>query len=328
MKKIYICIILLFVSIQISIKCLRITKYHDSFQNNFMVREKTLTVNDKVFDEKLNTNINSKLFEILSATGTIFVAGFGDKSFLITTVMATKYQKWMVLFSAITSLTLMGYISVQMGLTLPNYIPTYFIDIAAVLVFLIVGLKMIVDGLRMSKKMEQEKLEEITKEINKTILKENEILAEINKRESDIDTPSMEKNDKRISEALEVFVQTFTLIFLSELGDKSQISTIYLSANSDPHIIFGALTIAQLCLTIIAIFCGNIIADKISEKTLTLIAGSMFLAFGLISLYLTYINDYIIINKAWIDFLERHNSAKHLQKIPNKGELNKLFLKL
>src|SRR5690242_5695174 len=104
------------------------------------IQNKGLTANINLNQSKFPNKIliepesskKNKLLEVISATGTIFIAGFGDKSFLITTVMATKYSKSAVFLSAITSLTLMGYISVQMGLNLPHYIPTYWIDIFAV----------------------------------------------------------------------------------------------------------------------------------------------------------------------------------------------------
>jgi putative Ca2+/H+ antiporter (TMEM165/GDT1 family) len=210
-----------------------------------------------------------------------------------------------------------------MGLTLPNYIPTYWIDIFAVLIFLIFGMKMLIDGLKMSQQMNLNKMAEVNKEINKEIFKENEILAQINKNEN-----SDEIKNNMIKETLEVFVQTFTLVFLSELGDKSQISTIYLSANSDPMIIFSAVTTAQFLLTIIAVIGGTLISGKITERTLTIFAGIMFIAFGVISLYLTYINDFVIINKAWHSLVLNYQKNPHFQKIPDRYEIKNNFLQI
>jgi len=72
---------------------------------------------------------------------------------------------------------------------------------------------------------------------------------------------------------------------LSELGDKSQISTIYLSATVKPLHVFIASVVAQYILSIMAIFFGNFIADKVSERNLTIFAGIMFLVFAIITTY-------------------------------------------
>ncbi len=274
-------------------------------------------------DSSSNSKIinKNKFYEVSSATGTIFLAGFGDKSFLITTVLATKYSKLTVFISASSSLVLMGYVSVQMGLILPDLVPTCWIDIIAVLIFLVLGTKILVDGLKMKSQSSLDMLNEVQREINKEILKENELLAEIKRQESE-----EKQENSAIKETLETFVQTFTLIFLSELGDKSQISTIYLSSNSDPLLIFYSVCFAQILLTIIAVLGGHFVSGRVSEKTLTVVAGIMFLAFGIISLYLTYINDYVIINKAWNSLLKYEHKQNMLNHIPDRKVVMNSFL--
>lgn len=306
-----------FILLSVMFMNLNCVQLHKEIKNS---EEKLILANK---NQKVKTY--SDIAEFITATGTIFVSGIGDKSFFITAVMATKYSKLFVFISAVSSLTLMGYISVQMGLTLPNYVSSYWIDITAVIIFIVIGLKMIIDGSKMNDKNEKDKLEEVSREIDKEILKDKDnesvTLTDYIIKDSNND----EKNNTNSNmEAVKIFGQTFVLVFLSELGDKSQISTIYLSANSNPNIIFCAVVLAQILLTVIAIIGGKLIAERISEKTLNIIAGAMFLAFGVISLYITYINDYVIINKAWEKFLQ-NEYAGGVQKMPKKVEIYKNF---
>jgi putative Ca2+/H+ antiporter (TMEM165/GDT1 family) len=218
---------------------------------------------------------------------------------------------------------LMGYISVQMGLILPELVPTYWIDIVAVLIFFILGVKMLIEGIKMKSESESEMYNQIQREINKEIIYENEILFDEEKNNL------ISKEKFSLKECLETFIQTFILIFLSELGDKSQISTIYLSSNSDPMLIFYSVCFAQILLSIIAVIGGTFVSGRISEKNMTLIAGILFLAFGLISMYLTYINDYVIINSAVKNYLKNHNKNLNLTNhIPDRQTIMNSFLQL
>ncbi len=93
--------------------------------------------------------------------------------------------------------------------------------------------------------------------------------------------------DYTLQSYFNIFSQGFILILLSELGDKSQISTIYLSATVKPIHVFIASILAQYILSALAVFFGNFISDKISERNLTLFAGVMFIIFAVITLYYT-----------------------------------------
>ena len=88
-------------------------------------------------------------YKILTATSTIFIAGLGDRSFIITTLMATKYNKFIILLSAFTSLGLMSFFSVFLGENLPYYISNKGINYIAIFLFVFLGLKMISEGLNL-----------------------------------------------------------------------------------------------------------------------------------------------------------------------------------
>lgn len=82
-------------------------------------------------------------------------------------------------------------------------------------------------------------------------------------------------------EQLTVFIQAFTLTFLAEWGDRSQIATIALGSVKDPFgVIFGGLVGHAFC-TGVAVIGGRMLAARISEKTVAIIGGLSFLGFGI-----------------------------------------------
>eukprot|EP00922_Rhytidocystis_sp_ex-Travisia-forbesii_P019878 GHVS01029350.1.p1 GENE.GHVS01029350.1~~GHVS01029350.1.p1 ORF type:complete len:355 (+),score=57.63 GHVS01029350.1:62-1066(+) len=78
-----------------------------------------------------------------------------------------------------------------------------------------------------------------------------------------------------------VLVQSFTLTFLAEWGDRSQIATIALAASKEPvGVVVGGVLGHALC-TGIAVVGGRMIASSISEKTVTFTGGFLFLVFAI-----------------------------------------------
>jgi len=98
-------------------------------------------------EEKIRDNDNiAEEYKILTATGTIMIAGLGDRSFIITTLMATKYNKFIILLSAFSAMGIMSFFSVFLGEELPKYISYQSINYLAIFFFAFLGLKMINEG--------------------------------------------------------------------------------------------------------------------------------------------------------------------------------------
>jgi len=84
-----------------------------------------------------------------------------------------------------------------------------------------------------------------------------------------------------------VFIETFTMTFLAEWGDRSQISTIILAAREDVlGVTIGAMVGHCIC-TGIAVLGGRMIAQMISVKTVTLIGGIVFIFFAMFALLMS-----------------------------------------
>ena len=111
--------------------------------------------------------------------------------------------------------------------------------------------------------------------------------AEGNENDDVIDVESGEKKEVHQSgfaaEKIKVFTQAFTLTFLAEWGDRSQIATIALASSKNVFgVILGGLVGHAFC-TGLAVIGGRLLAAKISEKTTTLVGGSLFLFFAVTS---------------------------------------------
>lgn len=78
-----------------------------------------------------------------------------------------------------------------------------------------------------------------------------------------------------------ILTRSFIMTFISEIGDRSQISTVVLAAHKNPYgVTLGASSGHAIC-TGLAVIGGKLLASRISEKNVTLIGGILFLLFGL-----------------------------------------------
>uniref|UniRef100_A0A1A8LGZ9 GDT1 family protein n=2 Tax=Nothobranchius TaxID=28779 RepID=A0A1A8LGZ9_9TELE len=213
----------------------------------------------------------------------IIVSELGDKTFFIAAIMAMRYNRLTVLAGAMLALGIMTCLSVLFGYatTIIPRIYTYYVSTA---LFAIFGLRMLREGLKMSPDEGQEELEEVQAEIKK---KDEEL-----QRSKLINgTPDVEAGagvtlpqSKWHSFISPIFVQAFTLSFLAEWGDRSQLTTIILAARENPFGVAVGGTVGHCLCTGLAVIGGRMIAQKISVRTVTIIGGIVFLAFALSAL--------------------------------------------
>ena len=84
-----------------------------------------------------------------------------------------------------------------------------------------------------------------------------------------------------IKNYLGVFGITFITFFLAEIGDKTQIATITMSAHyATPLLVIIGTTIGMLLADVPAVFVGNKFASKIPMKLMHAIAAVIFLILG------------------------------------------------
>ena len=85
---------------------------------------------------------------------------------------------------------------------------------------------------------------------------------------------------------IRLIVSTFILIFLAELGDKTQLAIFTLATNRSSFFsVFMGAAGALLLTTVIAVALGGAVGRFVPEKIMKIIAGAVFIGFGIITLY-------------------------------------------
>lgn len=257
------------------------------------------------YDEKLYTATSTKLPEFVSekpqdrlgflhafiaALSVIVVSELGDKTFFIAAIMAMKHPRLTVFVGAISALALMTILSVVFGYA-ATIIPRAYTYYISTLLFALFGLKMLRDGYYMSATEAQEELEEVQSDLRK---RDDEYEKETaSTLVQDAETGVIRKTTKVSALMLfsRILLQSFTLTFLAEWGDRSQLTTIILAAREDVYgVVLGGILGHSFC-TGLAVLGGRIIAQRISVRTVTIIGGLVFLLFAVTALFVNPVED-------------------------------------
>ena len=83
-----------------------------------------------------------------------------------------------------------------------------------------------------------------------------------------------------------IFLATFTTIFIAELGDKTQIATLMLSAESGkPIIVFIGSSLALISSSIVGVLIGKWISEKISPNRFAFFTGLLMIIISIVLAY-------------------------------------------
>jgi len=227
----------------------------------------------------------------------IIVSEVGDKTFLIAAILAMRHPRAVVFAGAFGSLVVMSILSAAMGHILPTLIPIQWTQFAAAILFLVFGVKMVIEG----KNMEggSGKIEEEIKEVEEELEAANgglplqELEEGVRKRRLSDAGPrtgapaGVTDGAKNFFSLLlgPVFVQSFVLTFLGEWGDRSQIATIALGAAHNVYLVTLGTIVGHACCTAVAVLGGRWISTKISVKKVTLGGACLFLLFAAFYFY-------------------------------------------
>tara|TARA_Y100001968_G_scaffold331947_1_gene388403 strand:- start:3693 stop:3986 length:294 start_codon:yes stop_codon:yes gene_type:complete len=81
---------------------------------------------------------------------------------------------------------------------------------------------------------------------------------------------------------LTLLFTTFFTVFLAEMGDKTQLTTITLSSTTNkPLAVFIGSAIALILATLLGALAGGSIANLVPAFVLKLVSGIVFLAIGI-----------------------------------------------
>eukprot|EP00889_Picochlorum_renovo_P006444 jgi/Picre1/33474/NNA_008798.t1 len=201
---------------------------------------------------------NRFLEGFLKSWGVIIASEIGDKTFFIAAVMAMKNSRREVFVGAMLALAAMTVLSSLLGWAAPNLISKTYTHYAATILFFVFGFRILYDAYAANGDGESE-LVEVERE-----------LGQHSSKTSSGNTVEMGRG------------RAFTLTFLAEWGDRSQIATIGLAAASDVlGVTVGGILGHGLC-TGAAVLGGKHLASHIDERMVGLFGGVLFLLFGAI----------------------------------------------
>lgn len=84
---------------------------------------------------------------------------------------------------------------------------------------------------------------------------------------------------------MEAFALSFGVILLAELGDKSQLVTIALTARYRPVVVLAGIAIAAALISGVAVVIGAAFAAMLPLNVLQAVGGVLFLAFAALTLW-------------------------------------------
>ena len=193
----------------------------------------------------------------------ITLAELGDKTFFMALILAARHRARDVFVGAFAALAAVTLISLGLGYGLRELLPAALMPWLAALLFMGFGLKLLVDAQGM-----------------------NPGEAESEQKEAE-DVIDAAESRHRLGTSWAVIWEAFALVFVAELGDRTQFTTIFLA--TAPAFTFGGLLLGTLTghalVTWLAVGAGKWIGQRISEPLLYRLSGGLFIAFGLFALH-------------------------------------------
>ncbi|KAL7561966.1 hypothetical protein ACA910_022521 [Epithemia clementina (nom. ined.)] len=216
-----------------------------------------------------------------SSFAMILATEVGDKTFFIAAILSMKHARAAVFSGALGALIIMTILSTAMGLVLPTFLPRKYTHWLGGILFLYFGIKLLHDSRGMDAGKASEELEEVEEELGGSSNKKADVeegdQRALNRKSSSSGTTT--KNWYQVA------LQSFTLTFIAEWGDRSQIATIALAAAKNPIGVTIGGTLGHSLCTGAAVLGGRMIASRISEKTVSQVGGIIFCVFGVHSLF-------------------------------------------
>ncbi|MCP9799850.1 TMEM165/GDT1 family protein [Synechococcus sp. RedBA-s] len=197
----------------------------------------------------------------------ITLAELGDKTFFVAFLLAARHRARWVFLGAFAALAAVTLISLALGLGLRSLLPQELVPWLAALLFGGFGLKLLIDAQAMGAQAAEQEAQAAEDLVN---------AAETNQDQS---------RQSRTG-GWQVVREAFLLVFMAELGDRTQFATIFLA--TAPGFTFNALLAGTLAghalVTALAVGAGKWVGQLLSERLLYRLSGGLFLAFAVVAL--------------------------------------------
>ena len=81
------------------------------------------------------------------------------------------------------------------------------------------------------------------------------------------------------------FMSGFSVILISEMGDKTQIAAGLFATKFNPILVFCGVISSLVILSLMAVYLGKYMVARLDKKIISYIAGILFLVIGIISFF-------------------------------------------
>jgi len=197
-----------------------------------------------------------------SSLSAITLAELGDKTFFMALILAARHRPRWVFIGAFAALAAVTLLSLGLGYGLRTLLPPAIVPLLAALLFLGFGIKLLLD----SQSMAANEADEEEKDAEQTI--------------------NAAESRHPLHGAWAVIREAFVLVFIAELGDRTQFTTIFLA--TAPGFSFAGLLAGTLLghglVTWLAVSAGRLIGRRVDERLLYRLSGGLFIVFGLVAL--------------------------------------------
>ena len=198
----------------------------------------------------------------------IFLSEIADRTFILVLIYSLKMHWLPLIITSMLAMAFMNLLAIVAGYTVILLIPRSLIDWIGFACFLAFGIFSVYEGITMeSKTIHEEYQEEMTEQ------GKNYQLA------NDEENNNNEANKEKSMWAL--CAELFGFLCLSELGDKSEISTVTIAAVYNLYAVLIGTMVAYFACILIATFLGLVIGKFLTEKRMTIIGGILFICFAI-----------------------------------------------
>lgn len=220
---------------------------------------------------------NTQFVKTIEGLGSTFfftgLAELGDKTFIMVVIFTNKINNIQLFIWVMAGLALMHSLGSLFGGLFQLFLSQYILTIISTGAFFIFGIALIYFGL--------------TEEEDDFDTKQQEVQKEVNESFSHYSVDDIEEGKKR--SGCERFignllshsgVKLFLMVMMSEMGDRSQITAVALAATYKVWLVIVGGILGHAVAMLLAILAGQLIGRKVSENTITVIGGVLFLIFS------------------------------------------------
>lgn len=263
---------------------------------------------------------NVKWDALVASFTSIAATEVGDKTFIVAALMAMRHPRLQVFSAAFSALVVMTILSAVTGHAVGALISKQWASLLAAILFFVFGAKSLREGFEMDPNQGVgEEMREVQAELDE---KEVDIARQEGRRRASSISPyaleagniSRSRSRSNLGAASRsassspsgahsakgktslfggiknllglvlspAWVETFSMTFIGELGDRSQIATVAMAAGQEYFWVMAGATIGHFFCTGAAVIGGSVLAGRITMRRGTLPPGSSPSSIGLL----------------------------------------------